>query len=166
MVVVDTATELAAIAGRAAHLAPDVRFEPALEEADRALCDIRLALTRKALGNAILSRGYRLSNLELPELLARLLCWQPAIVTVQHGQGYTSTLSMVMVLMPRAVSSREAPARQTDLFVAVSGAGHGVVPLSATLPTERARNNLGLTSEAATAITTLIADLAKARGRR
>ena len=43
---VDMKEELSAIAGRAAHLAPDVRFEPALEEADRALCDIRLALTR------------------------------------------------------------------------------------------------------------------------
>lgn len=99
-------------------------------------------------------------------MLAQLLGRRPAIVTMQHGQGYTSTLSMVMVLMPRAVSSREAPARQTDLFVAVSGAGHGVVPLSSTLQPHQARNSLGLTSADGAAITALINDLAKVRGSR
>ena len=162
----DIAVELAAIASRATHLAPDAGLEAALEEADRALGEIRLALTRKAFGSAAASRGYRLSNLELPDLLARLLGRRPVIVTMQHGQAYASTLSMVLVLMPWVGSGREAPTRQTDLFVAVSGAGHGVVPLSATLLAERARNSLGLTSDAAAAITALIADLARAQGSR
>ena len=160
----EIAAELVAIASRATYLAPEAGLEAALEEAKRALGEIRQALTRKMIGGVTASRGYRLSNLKLPELLARLLGRRPAIVTMQHGQGYASTLSMVMVLMPWVGSSREVPARQTDLFVAVSGAGHGVVPLSATLLADRARNSLGLTSEAATAITALIADLAKARG--
>jgi hypothetical protein len=66
--------------------------------------------------------------------------------------------------MPRnGANDRIAPTRPSDVFIAVSGAGHDIMPLIEGIPVERVRNSLGLSMEGAVAVAALINDLARAR---
>jgi len=110
----------------------------------------------------ITSTHYQLVDTDLHGILVRLLGHRPILVTLRSGQSPNTAMKVVMFMMPctdaNVKMSQTSPG---DLFIAVGGAGHGVVPLTLGIPMERVRNSLGLVQEAAVALTALIDDLAR-----
>ncbi len=122
-------------------------------------------LTRAVLAQStIASKQYQLADTDLHDILVVLLGQRPSVVTLRHGQHFDTTLHLVCFLMPRnGATGRISQTRPSDVFIAVSGAGHGIMPLIDGIPAERVRNSLGLPMEGAVAVAALINDLARAR---
>jgi len=159
------AATLTTIAGRAKMLPANAPTAHSLDQAERALSQIRNVLTRAALAQSgIAPKHYQLTDMDLHEMLVLLLGQRPSMVTLQHGQHLDTTLHLVCFLMPRnGATGRISQTRPSDVFMAVSGAGHGILPLIDGIPIERVRNSLGLPIDGAVAIAALINDLARAR---
>jgi ParB family chromosome partitioning protein len=161
------AATLTVIAGRAGTLPYDSSIMHSLDQAEHALGQIRSVLARAALSpNNVAPRPYQLAETNLSDMAVALLRQRPSLVTVQHGQRLEMTLHLICFLMPwNGAHGQSTHARPNDLFVAVSGAGHGVLPLIEGLPVERVRNSLGLPAEGAGAVAALMGDLARAQAQ-
>jgi len=161
----DVAATLVAIAGRAKMLLPGTSTAHSLDQAERALTHIRSVLTRAVLSqNTTASIQYQLVDTDLHDMLALLLGQRPSVVTLRHGQHFDTALHLICFLMPRnGGNGRIVQTGPSDVFIAVSGAGHGIMPLIEGIPVERVRNSLGLQMAGAVAVAALINDLARAR---
>jgi ParB family transcriptional regulator, chromosome partitioning protein len=159
----NAATALATIAARSNDLPLSTSASLALDQAERALAQVRSVLTHSAMTQTVpTSTEYQLVETDLHEILVRLLGHQPIKAALRCGQPPSRAMHVVMFIMPRAASNMKmAQTSPGDLFIAVGGAGHGVVPLTLGIPMERVRNSLGLVQEVAVALTALINDLAR-----
>jgi hypothetical protein len=161
----DVAATLALIAERPSMVLSGGPTAHALDQAERALTQIRSVLTRAACAQSVFtSKQYLLADTDFHDLLVLLLGQRSGIVTVQYGQHLDTTLHLVCFLMPRKGTNGHGVSTQpSDVFIAISGAGHGMLPLIEGIPIERVRNSMGLPLEAAAAVAALISDLAHAR---
>jgi hypothetical protein len=155
----------ALIAERLNMLPSDAPATYALDQAERALTQIRHMVMRAAFAHSVIApKQYRLADTDFHNLLVLALGQRPGIVTVQYGQPFAATLHLVCFLMPhRGTHGQMTRTQPSDVFIAVSGAGHGMLPLIEGVPVERIRNSLGLPLEGAAAVAALISDLAHAR---
>jgi hypothetical protein len=159
----NAATALETIAARAKDLPIGGPTTLVLDRAERALTQARSVLTRLALAQTeITSTHYQLVDTDLHDILVRLLGHRPILVTLRLGQSPNTAVKVVMFVMPCTdANMKMSQTPLSDLFIAVGGAGHGVVPLIMGIPMERVRNSLGLFPEAAAAMAALINDLAR-----
>ena len=97
-------------------------------------------------------------------MLVLLLGRRPVIVALHQSRSEDATLHLVMCLMQTNGSSGKLSRTSSkDVFIAVGGAGHGIMPLIEGIPVERVRNSLGLTLESAATVADLVTDLARAQ---
>jgi ParB family chromosome partitioning protein len=158
----NAATALTAIATYATDLPISASTTLALDQAERAVSQTRSVLMRTAIAQIkITSTLYQLVDTDLHDILVLLLGHRPIRITLRSGQRPSPAMQVVMFIMPDSDATRKMPhAPPGDLFMAVGGAGHGVVPLIVGIPMERVRNSLGLAQESAATIAALINDLA------
>src|SRR5262245_59948886 len=156
---------LASIASRAKELPRSVATIHALEQADRALTQILSVITRVGLlqSAAPSSTSYQLIDTDLHDMLVLLLGRRPVMVALRQSRSEDATLHLVMCLMQANGSGKLSRTSSKDVFIAIGGAGHGIIPLSEGIPVERVRNSLGLTLESAATVADLVTDLARAQ---
>jgi ParB/RepB/Spo0J family partition protein len=155
---------LESVASRASGLPVSLSTDQALAQAERALMHIRSNVTHAALAQVRLVKParYQLIDTNIHQLLITLLGYHPVVTSIQRVGADSTTLRLIMCLMPHNGAIPAHPSASAhDLFIAISSAGHGIVPLIEGLPAERARNSLSLTAEAATTIAAFVSDLAR-----
>jgi hypothetical protein len=160
----EAAAALESVASRASGLPVSLVTDQALALAERALVRIRSNVTHAALAEVRLAKPsrYQLIDTNIHQLLTMLLSYHPVATSIQPARPDSTTLRLILCLMPTNSSSVALPSGNAqDLFIAISSAGHGIVPLIEGIPTERTRNSLGLTPEAAATIAAFVSGLAR-----
>jgi hypothetical protein len=155
---------LASVASRADTLPGGVITTRVLDQVEQALVSIRRTLVRRTLPEARppLHRFYQFVDTDLREVLVLLRRRHPVVATIRSREGESLEIHLLICLLPKgSTSGGLSNTNVGDLFVAVTGANGGTVPLINGAPAEWVRNGLGLTQDEAATMAAFVSDLAQ-----
>jgi ParB family chromosome partitioning protein len=155
----EAAAALTSVASRVELLPAGAPTTRALDAAGQALGVMRRALMDRTIAGTRLPerRAYRLIGSDLAEMLVLLHDRHPVMARLGSIADRGEALDLVMCLLPQG-SASDGPldASIGELFIAVAGAGNGVLPLSEDVPLAWVREHLRLNQEHARTIAALI----------